>query len=126
MTGLALVVRDHCPALEYDLMTRTGRTLAEYMEMGADGRIALAAFIRYLPPDSALYRETHPKDETPQWMTTMKTNAILADFLDAYASANRKKGAKRFTYPRPNREGKSIGKGAIPVRDFESWWKSGA
>lgn len=126
MTGLALVVRDHAAALEYDLMTMTGRTLAEYAEMGADGRIALAAFIRYLPPDSVLYREMHPKDELPKWATTLKTNEILADLFDLYAFTKRKKGRKPKPYPRPNREGRSIGKGAIPVRDFESWWKSGA
>ena len=126
MTGLALVVRDHAQALEYDLMTMTGRTLAEYMAMGADGRMALAAFARFLPPESALYRAVHPGDELPGWSSALKTNAILADIYDAFCAAHVRKGRKAPRYPRPNRDDKKvIGKGAIPIRDFDEWWRSG-
>lgn len=126
MIRLALVMRDHAHALEFDLMTRTGRTLAEYEAQGADGRIALAAFLRYAPPDSAVYRETHPKDELAAWSTTMKTNAILADIFDAYVASHVKKGRRPKPYPRPSKDGpRVLGKGAIPIRDFEEWWNSG-
>ena len=65
-------------------MTRTGRTLTEYMDMGAAGMVALLSFINYLPPDSALYQSMNPDDENGPWFTTVKTNAILADLYDAY------------------------------------------
>lgn len=123
MTGLALVIRDYSHELEYDLMTMTGRTLSEYMSMGADGRIALAAFIRLAPPESALYRASHPSDELPSWGGLYKTNAILADIYDAYAATHTKKGRKAKPYPRPGVDkGRTIGKGAVKIRDFEAWW----
>lgn len=123
MMGLALVIEHHAQALEFDLMTRTGRTLTEYVEMGAAGLVALVSFTRHLPPDSALWRETHPRDEYGAWTTTAKTNAILADLFDAFASVHTKKGRKAKPYPRPNaRDARTMGRGAIRVRDFESWW----
>ena len=102
-------------------MTRTGRTLTEYMQMGAAGKAALISFIKYLQPDSALYKAMNPDDEYGQWLTTMKTNAILADIFDAFVQANTKKGHKVKPYPRPV-EKQSIGKGAIPIKDFWQWW----
>ena len=44
-------------------MTRTGRTLEEYMDMGAAGKVALISFIENLPIDSALDHAINPKDE---------------------------------------------------------------
>ena len=105
-------------------MTRTGRTLSEYMDMGAAGKVALLSFIKYLPPDSALNQEMNPKDEYGAWYTTAKTNAILADLFDVFVSANTKKGRKAKQYPRPKQK-KRIGSGAIPIRDFWSWWNGG-
>lgn len=102
-------------------MTRTGRTLFEYLNMGAAGKVALLSFIRYLPMDSALNREMDPKDETAEWNTTRKTNAILADMFDAFSAVHTKKGHKPFEYPRP-KANKRIGKGAIPIKDFWEWW----
>ena len=75
-------------------MTRTGRTLSEYMEMGAAGKVALLSFIGNLSPDSALAQEMDPKDEFGAWYTTMKTNAILADIFDVFVRANTRKGRK--------------------------------
>lgn len=105
-------------------MTRTGRNLDEHMAQGAPGKVALCSFLRHLPPDSALYRELHPDDDGLWlWTTTAKTNAILADLFDAYAMTHARKGRRPKPYPRPgDARGKSIGKGAIPIRDFESWW----
>lgn len=126
MTGLAQVVQEHGRAFEYDLMTRTGRTLAEYAAMGADGMYALVAFAGNLPPDSATWREANPHEAiAASWATTARTNAILADIFDAYCSAHSRKGRRPRPYPRPGSDrGRTLGKGAIPVRDFMAWWNS--
>ena len=116
------MIEDHDRALEYDLMTRTGRTLSEYMEMGAAGKVALLSFIGNLTPDSALGREMDPKDEYGAWYTTVKTNAILADIFDVFVKANSKKGSNVSGYPRPNDKRRVIGKGAIPISEFWDWW----
>lgn len=126
MTGLALVIEHHAQALEYDLMTRTGRTLAEYMEMGAAGAVALVSFVRHLPRDSATWRESHPSDDSWPWVTAAKTNTILADLFDALVAVNTRKGRRPKPYPRPRAGGRSIGSGAIRVRDFDEWWNSGS
>lgn len=119
-----MILRNHSQALEYDLMTMTGRTLAEYGAMGADGILALVSFVRYLPPESATYREMHPRDEMGKWSTRSKTNAILADIYDAYAGAHAKKGRKPKPYPRPNQKSREIGSGAIPISEFMDWWRN--
>lgn len=104
-------------------MTRTGRTLNEYMEMGAAGKVALLSFINYLPPDSALRSETEPDNEAREWLTTFKTNKILADIFDVFVAANTRKGSREAKYPRP-KEKKRIGRGAIPISEFWNWWNS--
>ena len=101
-------------------MTRTGRTLTEYLNMGAAGKVALISFIKYLPPDSALNRDMNPKDEFGVWHETVKTNAILADIFDLLARVNSKKGRAK-PYPRPIKK-QSVGKGAIPISEFWDWW----
>lgn len=108
--------------MEYDLMCMTGRTLSEYIGMGAAGMTALVSFVKYLQPDSALYREMHPRDEIGNWSTVAKTNAILADLYDAFAMVHSRKGSRPRPYPRPNAKAKTIGGGAIPIRDFDAWW----
>lgn len=105
-------------------MTKTGRTLSEYLRMGADGKVALISFINYLPMDSALFKAMNPEDEFGEWTTTVKTNAILADFFDAYVAANTRKGRKPLTYPRP-RAKKKVGRGAISISEFWDWWNRG-
>lgn len=123
IVSLARIIRDYGRALEYDLMTRTGRTLEEFMMMGAAGKVALISFINYLPIDSTLRQAQNPKDEFGEWHTTAKTNAILADLLDVTVAAHTKKGRKPKTYPRPQ-EHREIGKGAIPIKDFWDWWNN--
>lgn len=122
--SLVQTIEDHDRALEYDLMTRTGRTLSEYMEMGAAGKVALLSFINYLPPDSELRKAMDPQNEFGEWHTTMKTNVILADLFDVFVKANTKKGRKAKTYPRPKQRRK-IGSGAIPMSEFWDWWNGG-
>ena len=118
------MIKDHGRALEYDLMTRTGRTLDEYMNMGAAGKVALVSFIENLPIDSALGKELNPKDEVIPWYSTLKTNIILADIFDAFVRSRTPKGKKAATYPRP-KGNQGIGKDAIPISTFWDWWKKG-
>lgn len=122
--SLVQIINEHDRALEYDLMTRTGRTLGEYMEMGAAGKAALLSFINYLPPDSKLRAEMDPQDEVGEWYTTKKTNTILADLFDAFVAANTKKGRKAKEYPRPKQK-KRIGRGALTISEFWDWWENG-
>ena len=122
--SLVQIIDDHDRALEYDLMTRTGRTLTEYMHMGAAGKVALLSFINYLPMDSQLRQAMDPQDEVGEWSTVKKTNIILADIFDVFVSANTKKGHKAKQYPRPKQK-KRIGSGAIPISEFWDWWNGG-
>ena len=102
-------------------MTRTGRTLEEYMNMGAAGLVALVSFVENLPMDSALSKSMDPRDELGTWHKTVKTNSILADIYDVIVAAHTKPGKKPKTYPRPQ-EHRTIGKGAIPISEFWDWW----
>ena len=118
------VINEYDRALEYDLMTRTGRTLAEYVNMGAAGLVALLSFINYLQPDAAVRVAIDPKNEFSEWHTQYKTNLILADLFDAFVASKTKKGRKAKEYPRPKKK-KTIGKGAIPISEFWDWWNGG-
>ena len=122
--SLVQTINEYDRALEYDLMTRTGRTLSEYIDMGAAGMVALLSFINYLTMDSQLRQAMDPQDEVGEWSTTKKTNMILADLFDVFVSANTKKGHKAKQYPRPKQKRK-IGSGAIPISEFWDWWNGG-
>ena len=122
--SLVQTIDEYDRPLEYDLMTRTGRTLSEYIDMGAAGMVALLSFINYLPPDSQLRQAMDPQDEVGEWSTVKKTNIILADIFDVFVSANTKKGHKAKQYPRPKQKRK-IGSGAIPISEFWDWWNGG-
>lgn len=122
--SLVQTINEYDRPLEYDLMTRTGRTLSEYIDMGAAGMVALLSFINYLPMDSQLRQTMEPQDEVGEWSTTKKTNMILADLFDVFVSANTKKGHKAKQYPRPKQKRK-IGSGAIPISEFWDWWNGG-
>lgn len=91
---------------------------------------SLGAFVAGLGEDSALMRDLHP--EVSRWVTTLKTNAILADIFDCLAQINanlvaigsRKKPRKPKPYPRPGKDKhvKQIGNGsAVPVAEFDKW-----
>ena len=122
--SLVQTIDEYDRPLEYDLMTRTGRTLSEYIDMGAAGMVALLSFINYLPMDSQLRQAMDPQDEVGEWSTVKKTNIILADLFDVFVSANTKKGHKAKQYPRPKQKRK-IGSGAIPISEFWDWWNGG-
>lgn len=92
---------------------------------------ALGAFIKYLPPDSAVVRETHPEESS--WATRVKTNSILADIYDVLSAINANltavgsgKSAKRVKpYPRPGHKDKNeshIGT-AVPVEELNKLFR---
>lgn len=121
-------------ALEYDLMTRTGRTLSEYEAMGAAGTVALVSFYRHLGPDSATWRAEHPDDELPPWTERAQTNAMLADIYDAVAHlaaitaahGTGRRVRKVDPYPRPNSKNKNtrrIGSEPVKASGFAGWWE---
>lgn len=122
--SLVQTIDEYDRPLEYDLMTRTGRTLSEYIDMGAAGMVALLSFINYLPMDSQLRQAMDPQDEVGEWSTVKKTNIILADLFDVFVNANTKKGHKAKQYPRPKQKRK-IGRGAVPISEFWDWWNGG-
>ncbi len=122
--SLVQTINEYDRALEYDLMTRTGRTLSEYIDMGAAGMVALLSFVNYLPMDSRLRQAMDPQDEVGEWSTTKKTNIILADLFDVFVAANTSRGHKAKQYPRPKQKRK-IGSGAVPISEFWEWWNGG-
>lgn len=108
--SLAKFVSEHREAIDFDLLTKTGKALNEV------GRglswASLNAFVKNTPPDGALMRELNP--ELYQWATIAKTNALLADIYDllAWINANlcAKGSGKRAKppkpYPRPQKKDK--------------------
>ena len=110
-------------------MTKTGRTLGEYLDMGAAGVVALCHFIDKLDADSALVYEVQGT-EAREWSSRIKTNSILADVFDAVRLFNfsfAKDGKTPPPYPRPWGEDKTerFGKDPIPIDDFDDWWNGG-
>jgi len=131
--SLARIVQKHEAALDYDLQTRAGRTLGEYLDMGAAGKVALCHFVRYLDADSTTAREAGGLD-AQEWSTTFKTNAVLADLYDAVswltyvtiAKDSKTKPKKPKPYPRPWLKGEvqKFGKAPVKISEFWDWWKS--
>lgn len=115
---------DHGDALEYDLMTRAHATLDDVPK-----RIpwrALRSFVAGLDVTSRLFAELHPKQAgwTPE-------RFMLADIFDAVMmgawsirAALGGKTRRPKAYPRPQQT-KSLGRGAIPVSEFDKWWNGG-
>ena len=115
-------------AVEYDLLTLTGHELDDL------GRTlswrALHSFLEHLPPDSAVVLEEHP--EFAPWMTTLKTNVILADLIDMVGQLNanmvakgtgkRAQRVKPYQRPKPD-ERQHIGKGALPHDELMAWFE---
>lgn len=123
------MIAKHGKALEYDLMTRTGHTLADVPEKVPWA--SLRSFVYGLDMDSALARSLRP--ELEGWATRAKTNAILADIADILAMINanlvalgeRKRAKAPEPYPRPgqrkNDNRRHIGKGAMPPAELKAW-----
>lgn len=132
---LCRLADEHGGALEYDLMTRAAAILDD-----VPARIpwtALRSFVTHLDASSALSRELYP--ETAGWQGTERVPMILADLYDlvgqfayGYAVSHTQKGKRRPSkpepYPRPGakkREPQRIGRGAIPISEFDRWWNGG-
>lgn len=133
IASLAGIIEEHGGAIEYDLLTKTRYSLEDVG--GALSWGAFRSFIQHLPEDSAYRRETV---EGLEWYDGRMVAPVLADIWDAletlaymYATRNTKKGKhvpRPKPYPRPwveDRSRRRIGKGAIPVSEFESWWSHG-
>lgn len=131
--SLVRTIQKHEAALDYDLMTKTGRSLGEYLDMGAAGMVALVHFVRHVDPDSALANEAG-NTNVGAWPSRMQTNTMLADIFDAiqafehnYVRSKSKGKPKRpKPYPRPWAKGKSkkFGKEPVPISKFADWWNS--
>lgn len=115
-------------------MTRCGRTLGDIG--GALPWTALRSFAAHLDASSALAREMDP--ELGAWASPARVPAMLADIYDAvqwlgyaFACANTGRGKPRpkrpRPYPRPGAKADEnrIGRGAIPIREFDEWWSGG-
>ena len=133
---VALAAGPNRRALDFDLLRYAGGTVSDIP--GKVGWDAALSIIACLPPDSALFAETHP--ELSAWYSRAKTNSILADIYDAvaamdwhYCLANTPKGRRKPQKPRPyprpgakqDDDAVRIGRGAIPIKDFDSWWSGG-
>ena len=99
---------------------------------------AALVYVRHLArdPRSATFRMANP--ELAEFASPWKQSAILADIFDAvqafnwsFACAHTKKGAipplEPKPYPRPGSDDglQHIGKGAIPISDFDHWYYGG-
>lgn len=116
-------------------MTRAGFTLDD-VPARFSWR-ALSNFVRHLDAGSAYVREVAP-DMAP-WLGTERIQAMLADLIDSVnvldwhlVSANTEKGKPKprrpKPYPRPWAKDAGsvvVGRGAIPVSDFDEWWSGG-
>jgi hypothetical protein len=124
-----VIVAQHGAALEYDLMTRTRYLLRD--AGGALTESALLAFVRYLPPDSALKQEMNPDNE---WLTGVHGDMLLAAIYDqlsafqyAYLKSHGANPKRPKPLPRPGVKSnvRKVGKGAIPIADFDKWYYGG-
>lgn len=103
--------------------------------IGWDGLLAL---YRHADETWATWRAQH-RDQVGDWCTTLRTNALLADCVDAIswlayvvACANLKHGAPKPQRPKPvarpwaTADGdRHIGSGAIPRCEFLAWYYEG-
>lgn len=116
-------------ALTADLM-RIGASLDTAHRLGWHNVIA---FARHAAMDSGSYLWHALNPEYNSFNSQLKTAAILADLYDAvrqlHASLVTKSGQQvkmPKPYPRPwVKDEKRIGKGAIPVKDFDLWYYGG-
>lgn len=125
-----MLIHEHGPALDYDLITMTRYNLGDVG--GALPWAALRHFVDHLPRTSALSRELVPLSDEERWIAGDMTAPILADIYDAIAQVGANlvaKGTGRQPrtvkpYPRPweGRGERRIGSDPIPVSEFESWW----
>lgn len=133
ITGLARLIEEHGPALDYDLLTLTRYNLSDVG--GALPWAALRHFVDHLPRTSALSRDLVPLSDEERWIAGDANCIILADIYDAIAQVGANlmaKGSGRAPrhmrpYPRPWDNGsgeRRFGSDPIPISEFEDWWNS--
>ena len=110
-------------------MTRTRYLLRDIGGALPEG--ALLAFVRHLPPDSALKCEIDPDNV---WLSGIHSDMLLAAIADqlagfeyAYLKANGAKPRKPKPIPRPGvSDGtQRIGREAIDIAQFNDWYYGG-
>ena len=127
----------HWGALDYDLMTRTGYTIADVG--GALSWASLRNFVDNLGADSRLFRDMHPdRAKYVEWGEGNRAAWVLADIVDElrviqylFKLAHAKRGhrpKKPRPYPRPGVSDdllgeKRIGRDPIPASKFDDWWQ---
>lgn len=128
------MIAEHGEAFDYDLMTRLGVRLVDVPE--TIGWHAAYVFSRHLPLDSALFQSKYP--EYAAFGSPIQQSALMADIIDLlqwfkfdFDSAHTKDSntlqkPKRFPTPwekeRQRSEMSTIGKGAIPISQFDAWY----
>lgn len=123
-------------AIDYDLMTKAGRTLRDWESGDLDGR-SLMRFVKNLGPDSAFFRASRPDDaETAAWMDGSAMCALMAELIDvvrygtnalAYKGTG-KKPPRLEPYDRPwarSKRTKRYGRSPVKIEDFNKWYYGG-
>lgn len=129
--SLVALVEEHGSAIDYDLLTLTQYALTDVGSSLPWSRFR--SFIQHLPLGSALMRELEP--EQAYWSDGARTADVLADVFDllqsfkaTFVNAHSKRRSRNIEpYPRPwlRRKKQHFGKDAIPLADFDKWWKGG-
>ena len=128
MISLARFIEEHCEAIQYDLLTKTGHEIDDIGSTLSWG--ALKSFVEKASPDSKISSEIEP--ELSSWATTAKTNAILADIFDMLAVINSnlkaigsgKQAKSPEKYPRPKKDKKEkLFSSSMPMNDMRRWFE---
>lgn len=127
-------MRDNLRELDYDLMTRTGRSYAEWTSTGAAGVVSVARFVQCLDADSRVVAANSGYKEWALWSSDHKRAQMLADLYDLIAAfqytvlqqRSKRKLKKPKPYPRPwvDTGSKKFGSKPIKVSKFWDWWNS--
>ena len=119
---------EHGEALEYDLLTKAGRSLDELG--GSLSASSLLAFARHLGADSAPACEADPDvvwTLVPQLLARISDSLelLIWEYTCVHSKGSRPKPPRPI--PRPGVESgeKRVGKDPIPVADFDEWYYGG-
>lgn len=117
----------HRSAINHDLITRTPYTIDD---VGV--RLSwtdLHDFLKYLPPESAYFREVNGQDVS-DWMAGRCNAAILADLYDMlnrwrHDAAGSRRHVDAYRRPHvPGPDDERIGGEGLAPDDFDVWWES--
>lgn len=132
--ALARVIGEHESALNYDLMTRAGRSIRDIPR--AFDWADIRDFITHLDAGSALVAEMEP--DAAGWQGTEKVPMLLAHIADTlaalsygYTLTHMKKGAQKPQPPQPiprpgveapRKRTQTWGSDGLPISEFLDWW----